>query len=284
MLSGSEAVGAILCDDRLMAHRKSSEQYFAGTPLAFAHRGGAAYPPNIGRENTLAAFQAALDLGVTHLETDVHVTADGELVALHDDHLDRVCDRTGAVADLALPEVLRARIGGEPVPTLREVLDLPAFINIDIKAPGGVRPLVSLLEEMGAEGQVCVGSFSNTSLWRFRLFTRGRVATSAGRLGVIALRLLPSGLTRWVHSPAQAYQVPHRVNVGPFTLTVVTSRFVRDAHRDGAQVHVWTIDDPQEMNELLDLGVDGIVSDRPDLLCEILRARGGQGPPSGRSR
>lgn len=280
MRSRSGAAGAAVCDDRFMAHRISSEQYFAHTPLAFAHRGGAAYPPNVGRENTLAAFRAALELGVTHLETDVHVTAEGQLVALHDDRLDRVCDRTGAVADLPLSEVRRARIGGEPIPTLREVLDLPAFVNIDIKAPGGVRPLVSLLREMGAETQVCVGSFANTSLWWFRLLTRGRVATSAGRLGVVALRLLPSGVTRLVHSPARAYQVPHRVRLGPLTLTVVTRRFVRDAHRDGAQVHVWTIDDPQEMNELLDLGVDGIVSDRPDLLLEVFGARGGESSQS----
>ncbi|WP_226913272.1 glycerophosphodiester phosphodiesterase [Gephyromycinifex aptenodytis] len=258
-----------------MAHRMPPDSYFADPPLAFAHRGGATYPPNLGRENTLAAFQAALELGITHLETDVHATADGHLVALHDERLDRVSDRSGAVADLTLHEVRQARIGGEPIPTLAEVLALPAFINIDIKAPRAVRPLVALLREMDAGQRVCVGSFSDRSLWRFRALTRGRVPTAAGRLGVVANRLLPAAITRLVHSPARAYQVPHRLPVGPFTFTVVTPAFIRNAHRDGAQVHVWTIDDPQQMHELLDLGVDGIVSDRPDLLAQVLAERAG---------
>lgn len=247
--------------------------YLDDPPLAFAHRGGAGYGPNIGRENTLAAFRAALALGMTHLETDVHATRDGHLVALHDELLDRVSDRTGAVADLTLAQVRKARIGGEPVPTLREVLDLPAFVNIDIKSPAAVPPLAALLTRADTRHRVCVGSFSNTSLWRFRRATRGRVLTSAGPLGVAALRLLPSFLNRWVHSPAGAYQVPVRHRIGPFLITVVTPRFIRDAHRVGAQVHVWTIDDPDVMRSLLDQGVDGIVSDRPDLLRDVLRER-----------
>ncbi|HOI03614.1 MAG TPA: glycerophosphodiester phosphodiesterase family protein, partial [Dermatophilaceae bacterium] len=118
--------------------------YFAPPPFGLAHRGGASHPANVGIENTLAAFATAVDLGYRFLETDVHATADGRLVAFHDEHLDRVTDRAGAIAELPWSEVAAARIAGsQPIPSLDDLLDAfpEARINIDIKAPGAVVPL-----------------------------------------------------------------------------------------------------------------------------------------------
>lgn len=247
----------------------------APRPLAFAHRGGALHPDIADLENTEAAFRHAVALGYTYLETDVHVTSDGVLLAFHDTVLDRTTDRTGEVAESTYAQVQEARIGGrEPVPTLAELFDAfpQARFNIDVKAPGAVEALARFVEERGAWDRVLVGSFSIRRLEAFRRRTRGRVATSAHPLEVAAYVLSPSArlarlLTRG--RPA-ALQVPHRAG----RLLVVSRGLVRRAHAAGVQVHVWTIDDPIEMNALLDRGVDGIMTDRTDILRDVLRARG----------
>lgn len=229
---------------------------------------------NIGRENTLVAFRTAADLGVHHLETDVHATSDGVLVAAHDAELDRVSDRSGAIAQLTVTEVLAADIGGERIPRLTELVDaLPAAsFTIDIKAPAAVLPLVRALWRRSRRRRVCVGSFSEARLWTFRLLTLGRVTTSAGPGGVAALRFLPV-FWPWLHTPGVVFQVPIYRQVGPLRVRIVTPEFIRRAHALGKQVHVWTIDDPATMHELLDLGVDGIVTDRPDLALAVLAER-----------
>lgn len=243
--------------------------------LAFAHRGGASHPEIEGLENTLYAFDHAARLGYTYLETDVHVTTDGVLLAFHDDVLDRVSDRTGAIADLTLEQIREARVGGrEQVPTLAELFDrLPhQRFNIDLKSEAAVEALATFVHDRKAYDRVLVASFSSRRLRRFRRLTKGRVPTSAPPLEVLAFRLLPSPrlarlLTR---GHVSALQVPHRRG----RVTVVTPGLVRRAHRAGAQVHVWTVDDPAEMAELLDLGVDGLITDRTDLLKQVLVERG----------
>jgi glycerophosphoryl diester phosphodiesterase len=244
-------------------------------PLAFAHRGGAYHPEIEGLENTLAAFRHAVALGYRYLETDVHVTSDGVLLAFHDSVLDRVTDRTGTIADTTYAEVQRALIGGrEPVPRLAELFDAfpEARFNIDLKSTGAVEALATFIEERGAWDRVLVGSFSGRRMNAFRRRTRGRVATSAHPLEVAAFVVSPSGrlarlLTR---GRPVALQVPHRRG----RLVVVSPGLVRRARAAGVQVHVWTIDDPIEMNTLLDRGVDGIMTDRTDILRDVLRARG----------
>ena len=246
-----------------------------GPVLAFAHRGGAYHPEIEDLENTVAAFAHAVALGYRHLETDVHVTSDGVLLAFHDTVLDRVTDASGVLASMTYADVQRALIGGrEAIPTLPALLE--AFpdvrFNIDIKAPGAVLPLVRLVEEQRAWDRVLVGSFSPRLLRRFRRLTRGRVATSAHPVEVVVFLLCPSGrlarlLTR---GRPDALQVPHRS--GP--LTVASRGLVRRAHAAGLHVHVWTIDDPAEMHQLLDRGVDGLMTDRTDILRDVLRARG----------
>ena len=256
--------------------RAADYPYFDDPPLALAHRGGALYPPNVGIENTLAAFANAVSLGYRYLETDVHATADGHLVAFHDSRLDRVTDATGAIADLPWAQVRLARVAGrEPIPLLAEVLEsFPAArVNVDIKATGAVRPLWQVIERLAAHDRVCVGSFSTLRLAAFQRLAGHRVATTAGPWGTAGLRFAPQ-LARHLASPTQVLQVPAEVRVGGRRLPLVTERLVDAAHDLGKQVHVWTIDDPEEMHRLLDLGVDGLVSDRIDVLRDVLRARG----------
>lgn len=261
-----------------------SEYLDAPRPLAFAHRGGAYHPDIEGLENTLAAFAHAVDLGYTYLETDVHVTSDGVLLAFHDTVLDRVTDRTGRISDTTYAEVQEALIGGrERVPTLAELFDAfpDARFNIDLKSEGAVEALAAFVEEREAWGRLLVGSFSARRMSAFRRRTNGRVATSAHPLEVAAYVLSPSSrLARWLtRGRPVALQVPHRQG----RLLVVSAGLVRRARAAGVQVHVWTIDDPIEMNTLLDRGVDGIMTDRTDILRDVLRARGQwNGPAEGR--
>ncbi|GAA1479484.1 glycerophosphodiester phosphodiesterase [Nocardioides aestuarii] len=243
-------------------------------PLAFAHRGGATHPDLLGLENTMTAFRHAHALGYTHLETDVHATRDGVLLAFHDSVLDRVTDQRGSVEDLILADVRRARIGpSEQVPTLAELFDaLPAArFNIDLKSDAAVPLLARFVDEREVHERLLVGSFSHRRLRRFRRLTGGRVATSASPVEVAAYLALPVAVAeRVTGGEFAAFQVPHRR--GP--LVVSGRRLVRRAHAADKHVHSWTIDDPAEMIELLDRGVDGLMTDRTDILKDVLAARG----------
>ncbi len=246
-----------------------------GRILAFAHRGGAYHPEIEGLENTLAAFQHAVGLGYTYLETDVHVTRDGALLAFHDDVLDRVTDRMGAIADLTLAEIRAARIAGrEQIPTFEQLLAAfpDARFNIDIKGAGAVAVLAALVREHQLWDRVLVGSFSPARIREFRRLTEDRVPTAAHVWEILAFRFLPSAwlADRIAGRRFAALQVPHR----RVRLRVVTPGFVRRAHAAGKQVHVWTVDEPDEMRLLLDRGVDGLFTDRTDLLKDVLLDRG----------
>lgn len=246
-----------------------------GSVLAFAHRGGASHPDIVGLENSMAAFRSAVEQGYQYLETDVHVTRDGVLLAFHDDVLDRVTDAAGLIAEMSHQEVARARIGGvEQVPTLAELFDAfgDARFNIDVKSRGAVRALADFIDARDVADRVLVGSFSRARLNEFRRLTGGRVATSAAPSEVAAFVLLPSGrlADRVTRGRVAALQIPHRQGRIPIT----TRSLVRRAHAAGKQVHVWTIDEPDEMKTLLDLGVDGLMTDRTDILKSVLTERG----------
>lgn len=237
-------------------------------PLAFAHRGGAGDWP----ENSMSAFENAVSLGYRYVETDVHVTADGALLAFHDDHLDRVTDRTGTIAELDYATVGEARIDGrEPIPLLEDILGTwPELrVNIDPKHDGCVDALAEVIRRTGSIDRVCVGAFSDRRLARIRSLLGRDLCTALGPRGVTRLRgaswHLPLGRPH-----AGCAQVPRSMGGIP----IVDEAFVRTAHERGLQVHVWTIDDPDEMHELLDLGVDGIMTDRPVVLRDVLTARG----------
>jgi glycerophosphoryl diester phosphodiesterase len=246
-----------------------------GSVLAFAHRGGAYHPEIEGLENTLAAFEHAVALGYDYLETDVHVTRDGHLLAFHDTVLDRVSDRQGEIAHSTYAEVREALVGGrEAVPTLGRLFEeFPeARFNIDLKSDGAVPVLASFIEAREAWDRVLVGSFSPRRIRRFRQLTGGRVPTAASPVEVLCFLLLPNGrlADRLTGGRVAAFQVPHRR--GP--LLVAGRALVRRAHAAGKHVHVWTVDDPAEMRVLLDRGVDGLFTDRTDLLKEVLVERG----------
>jgi glycerophosphoryl diester phosphodiesterase len=245
-----------------------------GRPIAMAHRGGALTGDNTGIENSMVAFAAAVALGYRYVETDVHATSDGAVVAFHDRTLDRVTDLTGSVADIPYDRVRHALIGGrEAVPLLSEILtSWPELrLNIDCKGRGAIEPLARVIAAHRAWDRVCVASFSPWRMNRLRARLGSRVATSYTPLGIAALRLLPTYRLRWLTDghPGVAAQVPG--SAGP--LRIVTSSFVERAHDLRKQVHVWTVDDPDEMTALLDLGVDGIISDRADLLRDVYVAR-----------
>ncbi|WP_462417415.1 glycerophosphodiester phosphodiesterase family protein [Kytococcus sp. Marseille-QA3725] len=274
-------------------------------PVALAHRG---FAPD-GGENSLAAFDAAVALGCEYVETDVHATSDGVVVAFHDETLDRVTDAVGAVADLPWEVVRRARItGGHPIPTLEELLlRHPGLrVNIDLKSDAAVEPTVRLVERLGVHDRVLLTSFDDTRRERALGLLSAPVATSAGqtrtallwaasrllvvsaaigvtsaeawggRASVPGLRVATGAegtahrLARWVARGIDAYQVPERFR----GLRVVDDAFLDAAHAAGAHVHVWTVNEVEDMERLLDLGVDGLVTDRADRLVAVLRERG----------
>jgi glycerophosphoryl diester phosphodiesterase len=247
-------------------------RYLAGpTPLAFAHRGGAAY----GDENTAAAFGRAVALGYRYLETDVRATADGVPVVFHDDTLARVLDRPQQVGELRWADLATIRSGGQSVvPRLDEVLDgWPGMrFNIDVKSDDAVQPVVDLVGRARAVDRVLLTAFSDARTARMRAALGPGLATSLGSRGVA--RLWAASRTgrggRRVARGVAAVQVPPRYG----RLAVVDRRFVRHAHRLGLQVHVWTIDDPAQMHQLLDLGVDGIMTDHVTVLRDVYRQRG----------
>jgi glycerophosphoryl diester phosphodiesterase len=233
-------------------------------PLPFAHRGGASDAP----ENTMQAFEYAVGLGYRYLETDVQVTADGVLVAFHDNDLQRTCGRPGKISELPWSEVSKALVDGKaPIPLLDDLLGAwpDVRVNIDCKTAPAIDPLVASLRRTNSLKKVCVAAFSDSRLKRLRKAVGAELCSS---LGPIELALLKFG---FLHHPAGlAAQVP--VKEGP--LTVVNRAFVERSHRRGVQVHVWTIDDAPEIERLLDLGVDGVMTDRPLILRQVLESRG----------
>lgn len=245
-----------------------------GTVLPFAHRGGAFHPDLEGLENTLTAFRHADALGFRYLETDVQTTSDGVLLAFHDAVLDRVTDQVGRVADTTYAQVRRARVGGhEHVPTLAELFEAcpQARFNLDLKTDAAAPLLADFVDERAAHDRVLVGSFGQRRLDHFRRLTRGRVATSATVAEAAAFYALPARVADLATlGQVSALQIPyHR---GP--LTVATERFVRRMHAVCKHVHVWVVDDETEMHRLLDRGVDGLMTDRTDILKAVLQERG----------
>jgi glycerophosphoryl diester phosphodiesterase len=250
-------------------------------PLAIAHRGSRELWP----ENTMEAFSQAAALGFRFMETDLHATADGVLVCFHDDTVDRTTNGTGAVADFDFEELSSLDAGfrhnsrggypyrgmGVGVPSLEEAMRaLPqvSFV-VDLKVDGLVRLLADLIERLSLHDRLIVGSFSDQRLDEFREATGGRVATSTGPM-LSRMWLLTSRVGRGAGGSASALQLPTQVR----GVKVVDKKLVDTAHAHGLQVHVWTVNDPADMEAYLDLGVDGIISDRPDLLRAVLISRG----------
>lgn len=246
--------------------------YLQAPPLALAHRGGSGVAGNVGIENSLAAFAHAYELGYRYLETDVRTSADGVVYAIHDEALGRLTGSADAVASLTAESLDLQRLDQrEPFARLEALFGAfpDARLNIDLKSEDAVEATTRLLTRLGVVDRTLLASFSHRRLRRARRLLPG-VATSASSIEAAAVKLLPTAALRRLRLAPVCLQVPATRG----RLRVVTPRFVHRAHALGLQVHVWTIDDPAEMHRLLDLGVDGLVTDRTDLLKDVLVARG----------
>jgi glycerophosphoryl diester phosphodiesterase len=216
----------------------------------------------------MPAFAHAVSLGFRYLETDVHVTADGVVVAFHDDDLSRTCGRSGRISELSWADVGAARVGGiEPIPRLRDLVEAfpEARLNIDCKSDSAIEPLAQEIRRLGVLDRVCLASFSDR---RIRSLRRQLGPGSCTSMATRELAVLWSSGA----NPGGAYAAQIPVRQG--RVAVATGRFVQRAHRRGVAVHVWTIDEPSEMHRLLDLGVDGIMTDQPAVLRDVFAARG----------
>lgn len=243
-------------------------------PTGMAHRGGAGEAP----ENSVSAFRNAVSLGYRYIETDVRATADGVPVVFHDETLERVTDRSGRIRDMTFAEVRKARIGGtDPVQSLTEMLEQfpDTRFNIDIKEDNAVDPVLEVLTMPGVLDRVCIAAFSWGRLRAVRAQFGARVCTALAPQEVAALVSVSSMGRLAVRAPAVLPRGPACVEVPRRTgrIPVVTTRFVRAAHDRGWPVFVWTIDEGPEMDELLDLGADGIITDQPTVLCQVLEKR-----------
>lgn len=267
------------------AHQKPVRRPFMrhDAPLFFAHRGGSLLRP----ENTMVAFEHGMALGADALELDIQQTRDGELVVIHDPTLDRTTSGSGPVANFSLDEVRAFDAGyrftpdngatfpyrgkGVTVPTLRQVFERfpDTRINIDLKesTPDREARLWALIQEFTAEDRVCAGCFAHAALVRFRHLTGRRVATSASPREVRSFVLgAVSHLTSWLRPAYDALQVPDTYG----SVRIVSRTTVEAAHRLGVDIHVWTVDERSHMEALLALGVDGLMTDRPDTLADVL--------------
>jgi glycerophosphoryl diester phosphodiesterase len=254
----------------------------------------------------MPAFEHAVALGFRYLETDVHLSADGVLMAFHDPDLSRTCGIDGTIADMTADELADVLVDGRaPIPPMSDLLERfpDARFNIDCKSDAAAGPLAALIRRFDAIDRVCLGAFSHARLGKLRTLLGPQLLSCMSPQEVATLRLTG----RVTGSAARAAQVPPRYpepqrqpqpqpqpekcldvraqrdERGIFRalargrqmgIAVVNERFVRNAHRLGIPVHVWTIDDPDEMHRLLDLGVDGIMTDRPEVLREVLIERG----------
>ncbi len=254
-------------------------------PIAMAHRGSRVLWP----ENTMPAFRGAVDLGFRYLETDLHASRDGVLVCFHDDVLVRTTNGRGRVWEHTWEELARLDAGyrfgrrrgypfrgtGVGIPSLEELVTTfpDAYLTLDLKQDGIEPLLTETIERHDLWDRVIVGSFSEDRLTTFRRITEGKVATSSGPSEALKV-WLAGRRARPVEIAADALQVPVRRR----GRRVVDRRTIDAAHGAGLQVHVWTVNAPVQMRRLLDLGVDGIISDRPDLLRRVMEERGDGGP------
>lgn len=240
-------------------------------PRVFAHRGLAIDAP----ENTPLAFLKAIAAGVDYIETDVHASADGVAMIAHDEDLKRTAGRDVRVAQLTKSELARLDLGQQQhMPTLAEVLD--AFpetrFNIDVKSADAVEPVVRTIRDLGAVDRVLVSSFDERRR-RAAVEALPGVATSASATrflhALLRAKLGASSAVRRALAGVHAVQIPERA----LRVSTITPKTIAAFHDAGVEVHVWTINDPDRMRSLLDLGVDGIVTDRADLALAVVAER-----------
>ena len=262
----------------------------AGAPLLIAHRGGSALYP----ENTLHAFTRAHGLWQADmLELDVHATADGHCVVIHDPTVDRTTNGTGDVAAMTLAELQQldaahnfTRDGGRTFPLRGQGINVPTFdevlralpdmpITVEVKTGAAQRPLFDALEAADARGRIILASAYDRDRTIFHEWAGALSASVEQGRRFYALHRLYCG--RFGSMRAHVAQTPETWG----RRRIVTPRFVHDVHRSGSHVHVWTVNETADMERLLDWGVDGLVTDRPDRLARLLHVRNGRPLPPG---
>lgn len=260
-------------------------------PLVIAHQGGELLAPS----NTMAAFRQAADMGVDVIETDIHITKDGHLVAIHDPTVDRTTDGTGAVADMTLKEIQALDAGyhfqdldgensfrgkGVYIPTVEEMFKEFGDMRIEIEIKDSNPPdnydemaqkLWELIEEYEMEDKVLVAAFDQDIIKKFDSYAKGRVALAGGEQEITRFVIFHKLFMRNLYLPeVDAFQIPQEQSI----LDLTNQRLIKDAQRSGLQVHYWTIDDKETMRYLLDRGADGLITNRPDLMIELLDEMG----------
>ena len=244
------------------------------SPLAFVHRGG-----DPARENTMAAFEDAVAMGYRYMEIDVRTSSDGVLVVFHDESLDRITDGAGRLSEKTWEELsaLRLRASGEPLLRFEELLTRweDVHLNVDLKDEASVEEFARLVEAHGAHDRVLAASFNDARRHRVRRALSRRTAASGGWVVTALIVLLgPLGLMR--RSGRRAAEIDClQVPISQGRIRVVTPGFIRRCHQAGLQVHVWVVDEPAEMHRLLDMGVDGLMTDDAAALAKVMTERDG---------
>lgn len=242
------------------------------SPIAMAHRGGDEFAP----ENTMEAFKSAYELGYRYFETDIFFTQGEELIVFHDEDLSRLTGRNGSTASLTKKERQTTTISGEPLVLFESLLtNFPnAKFNIEPKNDAAVLPLVKLIKKHKAEGRICIGSFKTHRVLRIReLLPEVCTAVTTGEL--IKVRLASWRPRSSKHfKTGQIAEVPIEHKVRGKVVLRLDDKFITAAHTRGIKVLAWTINEAFEMHRLLDLGVDGIITDKPRVLKQVLVQRG----------
>jgi len=249
-----------------MTKKKKCHPFFEGYNfLGFVHRGGA----EEATENTLEAFQFSSDMGFTFMETDIQGTKDGEVVVFHDHDLGRMAGINKKIEDLSYQEVKEIElVSGGGIPSLNELLSsFPNLrFNIDFKTANTIVKGVEIIKEHNAIRRVCLASFSLSRLKKIRELAGPDCCSSMGQLEVV-YQLLKS-----INLPSpQVNGFCAQVPISQWGLPIVTKRFINYAHKENKFVHVWTIDTELEMEKLIELGVDGLMTDRPSVLFKVMK-------------
>jgi len=246
--------------DKLIMHT-----FFEGFDFfGFVHRGG----DEVETENTLEAFQHSSDLGFTFMETDVQFTSDGEVVIFHDIDLKRIAGIPKKVSELSIKEIKSIELlHGGKIPTLNELLSSFKNLrfNIDIKVDDAVDKSIEIIKSHDALKRTCLAAFSTKRLNRIRSLAGDGVCTSMGQIEVAKLMMKSYGMP-FKNQPGMCAQVP----TAQWGVPVVTKNFIQEAHRQEKLVHVWTIDESEQMNSLIKMGVDGLMTDKPSVLKSVL--------------
>ncbi len=247
------------------------------TPLAIAHRGGAAEAP----ENTMKAFEYTVGLGFKYIETDIRMTKDKVLVIYHDKSVDRLTEGRGKVSSLTWKQISKLRVDGEPIPRLEEVLESfpDVYWNLDPKQPACVPSLARLINDFDIAENICVGSLFSYRQKQIRRLVEKETVTSASLFQVFKIKLAsfkkPSVDIKELRQPRELHRPPNDFELLQFPLkfhgvNIVNEKFIQTAHQLGLHVHIWTKDEAKIMEQLLDWGVDGLITDVPSILKQIL--------------